>query len=247
MYINCVCRVIALLIAYQTGLSQAIGFIDGVKTTIEEHPYVVSLQFVNGTHICGGALIDAKENIVVTAAQCLIFHDPTQIYLRLGTDKYSGAGELIPIESIIIHEKFDFTTMDSDVAVVKFRKNLRKLSVKSDIKLAGEKPKTGKTAVVTGWSQQRQLVDVKVRIIKAKKCRSGEYVYTEDDITDTMFCAKPYNKYVCDAEPGSPLVFRKKLVGLVSWGYGCGNLGNPAVYTNVNKLRKWIKKAIKKL
>ncbi|XP_011206504.2 trypsin [Bactrocera dorsalis] len=239
------CRVLVLLIAYQINISHAIGVIGGVKTTITDHPYVVSLQLANGTHVCGGALI--KKNIVVTAAQCFVFQDPAQLYVRLGTDSYAADGELLSISSYIINENFDFTTMDSDVAVLKLAKNVAKSSAKREIKVAGEKPKTDRSGVVTGWSQSRQLEDVTVRIINAKKCRSGEYVYNKDDITDNMFCAQAYNRFVCDGEPGSPLVYKKKLIGLVSWGYGCGNVGNPAVYTNVNKLRKWIKKTIKKL
>nr|XP_014102106.1 trypsin-like [Bactrocera oleae] len=245
MFKTYTCRVLTLLIAYQISFSHAIGVIGGVKTTITDHPYVVSLQLADGTHICGGALI--KKNIVVTAAQCFFFQDPTQLYVRLGTGNYSTDGELIPISSYIINENFDFTTMDSDVAVLKLVKNVAKSSTKREIKVAGEKPKTDRSGVVTGWSQRRQLEDVTVRIINAKKCRSGEYIYNEDDIMDTMFCAQAYNRYVCGGEPGSPLVYKKKLIGLVSWAYGCGNVGNPAVYTNVNNLRKWIKKAIKKL
>ncbi|XP_018784473.1 PREDICTED: trypsin-like [Bactrocera latifrons] len=239
------CRLLVLLIAYQINSSHAIGVIGGVKTTITDHPYVVSLQLANGTHVCGGALI--KENIVVTAAQCFVFQDPVQLYVRLGTGSYAADGELISISSYIINENFDFTTMDSDVAVLKLSKSVAKSPAKSEIKVAGEKPKKNRSGVVTSWSRSRQLEDVTVRIIKAKKCRSGEYIYDEDDITDNMFCAQAYNRYICDGEPGSPLVYKKKLIGLVSWGYGCGNVGNPAVYTNVYKLRKWIKKMIKKL
>lgn len=73
--------------------------------------------------------------------------------------------------------------MDSDVAVLKLVKNVEKSQSKSELKLAGRKPKTDKNAVVTGWNQRRQLKKMKVRIIEGKKCTSGEYIYNEDDIT----------------------------------------------------------------
>ncbi|XP_004517884.1 trypsin-like [Ceratitis capitata] len=245
MFVHSALRILAILIAYHASLSVALGFIGGAETSITAHPYVVSLQTANGTHICGGALI--KKKIVVTTAQCFVFYDPKQIFVRVGNNNYDSDGELIPIDAYRINENFDFTTMDSDVAVVKLSKSVKNSRVTREIKIAGDKPKNGKSAAVTGWGANKQLEYVNVRLIDYKKCRSGKYIYVEDDITKNMICAEALNKSVCDGEPGSPLVLKGKLIGLLSWGYGCGNQGNPAVYTNANNLRKWIRKAAKEL
>lgn len=38
----------------------------------------------------------------------------------------------------------------------------------------------------------------------------------------------------CLGVPGAPLVFEGKLVGILSWGFGCGFLHDlPLIYTNV--------------
>lgn len=42
--------------------------VGGVTTTIEKHPWQVSVQFF-GNHICGGSII--KPDVILTAAHCI--------------------------------------------------------------------------------------------------------------------------------------------------------------------------------
>ncbi|XP_053964242.1 trypsin epsilon-like [Anastrepha ludens] len=57
----------------------------------------------------------------------------------------------------------------------------------------------------------------------------------------TVVTADQENK-ACNALPGSPLVSNNQLVGLASWGYGCDNSANRAVFTNIVVVKSWIKK-----
>jgi len=45
----------------------------------------------------------------------------------------------------------------------------------------------------------------------------------------------------CQGDSGGPLTVDGKLFGVVSWGFGCGAKGRPAMYTYVGALRSWIK------
>ena len=52
-------------------------------------------------------------------------------------------------------------------------------------------------------------------------------------------------KDACSGDGGGPLVCpgpdgRMELVGLVSWGVGCGERGLPGVYTNIAQYTNWI-------
>jgi len=56
------------------------------------------------------------------------------------------------------------------------------------------------------------------------------------------------NKDACDEDSGGPLLYidgnRHVLIGLVSWGDGCGIANMPGVYARVSKGMYWIKKVV---
>jgi trypsin len=47
-------------------------------------------------------------------------------------------------------------------------------------------------------------------------------------------------KGACQGDDGGPLVVGSQLVGIVSWGVGCGLAEYPGVYSNVATLRSFI-------
>ncbi|XP_050323056.1 trypsin alpha-3-like [Bactrocera neohumeralis] len=232
LYISSFLLVIAACV-YNTNADGAEG---GVATTISAHPYIVSLQGTDGSKVCGGVLIDSKT--VVTGAQCLNFYDVSQLVVGV-----SNGAKVVKIASSTFDIGFDFTTMQNDVAVVK----LAEAVTVGTIELATKEPTNGVSGVVTTWDSSSNLVDIPVTVIDTAQCGSGKYSYSEDDILSTMLCGLATNANACGALPGSPLVSKKKLVGLVSWGYGCGNKGNPAVFTDIASLESWVKSTAKSL
>ena len=49
----------------------------------------------------------------------------------------------------------------------------------------------------------------------------------------------------CTEDDGGPLVCNGELQGIVSWGYGCAERGNPTLYTRVCDYVDWIEKIIR--
>jgi len=61
-------------------------------------------------------------------------------------------------------------------------------------------------------------------------------------ISEDMLCAQAPGKSGCQGDSGGPFTVREGdqhyLVGVVSWGFGCGSF--PTVYAEVPKLKQWI-------
>lgn len=85
---------------------------------------------------------------------------------------------------------------------------------------------------------------VDVPAVSRTACRS---VYGIERITDEMLCAgytSNIGKDACNGDSGGPLVEGGTVVGVVSWGPSCHNLGGyPGVYADVGALRDWIETA----
>ena len=76
---------------------------------------------------------------------------------------------------------------------------------------------------------------------------SNDYIDYHIPVTDSMICAGYQGvggKDACQGDSGGPLVCNSKgnpvLVGIVSWGEGCGEKKYPGVYTRVTPILDWI-------
>lgn len=109
-------------------------------------------------------------------------------------------------------------------------------------------PKTGQECWIAGWGSQKyesiepELVQRKVTIsiLPWSKCWAG---YRDSILSGSNFCAgaKEGGKDSCIGDSGGGLYCDKKLVGLISFGIGCGLPRHPGVYVNVSVYVPWIK------
>ncbi|XP_017469620.1 PREDICTED: trypsin-like [Rhagoletis zephyria] len=218
-----VCTLLLLIAA--TG-AHADGIVGGTASSISANSYLASLQLADGTIVCGGAFINSKY--VVTAAYCLANYDADQLVVSV-----NNGAQIIKVASHTFNRGYDPTTNKNDIGVLKLAEAAVSVSY---VSLADSLPTSG---VLCGWDAKKSVVNFSVTIISTTNCVSGNYNYIAGDILNTMFCGLAANS-ACDAYPGTPLVSNNKLVGLTSWGNGCANKNNPAVYTNIVPLKLWV-------
>ncbi|XP_046383098.1 trypsin-7-like [Ischnura elegans] len=226
-------------------------------------PWVVAVMRNNGaTHFCGGTLITNKH--VMTAAHCLHGVKPENLTVRLGEfdlETPSDTEVVVGVDRFVVYPRYNKITYENDIAILVLSTKVEFTrgaiwpaclppESPSDEDIEESDPLMNATAIVSGWGHlyfggpaSDILNEVDVLIWKQKDCRKA-YV---QPIFSTALCAG-YNaggKDSCQGDSGGPLVVMSKdgrwdVVGVVSWGIGCGDAGRPGVYTRVGKFLDWI-------
>jgi len=239
--------------------------VGGHTSTYGTIPWQAAL-YKRDVFICGAVLID--RNTVLTAAHCFQGrNDPDEELYSMIMGKHHKSttakdeGEILAkVKSILIHPEYDTATLDNDIAIMKLATPVSY----SDHVLPACLPRpskvvpVGRSLLVSGWGETKDtnnngevLQQVELRKISNSDCNTWlhEIFGTKDEITSNMMCAgyKEGKKDACQGDSGGPLVMRDGdahvLVGLVSWGYGCGDTSRPGIYTRVQNYIEWINAA----
>ncbi|XP_076968893.1 transmembrane protease serine 4 [Tamandua tetradactyla] len=224
--------------------------VGGEKASVDSWPWQVSVQY-NRQHICGGSILD--PHWILTAAHCFRKHlDVFNWKVRAGADKLDSFPSL-PVAKIFIIGFNTTYPKEEDIALVKlqfpltFSGTVRPICLPFfDEELAPATP-----LWIIGWGFTEQgggklsdaLLQASVQVIDNTRC-NAEDAY-EGDVTEKMLCAGILEGGVdtCQGDSGGPLMYHSdqwQVVGIVSWGHGCGDPRTPGVYTKVTAYLNWI-------
>lgn len=229
--------------------------VGGYPVRITDSPWVVALSSrdrFGGTRagqFCGGALVAPKK--VMTAAHCLSrtvlgmdVAELRDLSIVTGRSQLTGTGgREIAVSAVSIMPQYDPEANSADLAVLTLAEALPASQAIRVAEGGDQAYEPGTGATVYGWGDTTggggyatSLRAAHVSVLPDDACGqaypgglSGRY------LASTMLCAgDPQGGHdACQGDSGGPLVARGRLIGLVSWGSGCGRADSPGVYTRV--------------
>ncbi|PNF43247.1 hypothetical protein B7P43_G14886 [Cryptotermes secundus] len=241
-------------------------YVDG-DSEFGEYPWqaaILKKDVQESVYVCGGTLIDNLH--VITAAHCVKTYNGHDLRVRLGEWDVNHDVEFYPYEerdvyAVHIHPEFYAGTLYNDIAVLRLTQPVdtaRSPHIAPACLPDPHSDYTGSRCWTTGWGKdafgdygkyQNILKEVDVPIVSHQQCqlqlqqtRLG-YDYR---LHPGMICAGgEEGKDACKGDGGGPMVCERggswQLVGIVSWGIGCGQQGVPGVYVKVAHYLDWIR------
>ncbi|XP_045505113.1 vitellin-degrading protease-like [Colias croceus] len=228
--------------------------VGGDPISIENVPYFAIYKVKHVDRGCGASIV--TNQFVISAAHCYLSFDGNPTEVIVGTDKiYEGEHHEImasyPHPSFIMNNLL-FHHVDCDVVLLKLSKKLIFNDRVQPIALAEpnmviednavfETMGFGRTNPYDPNSFSNILLAVDVPYVTDRICAK---TYGKE-LTKHMICAGEEGKDSCQNDSGGPLVYKDKLIGIVSFGRSCAEKDTPGVYAKVSSLRDFIDKIIK--
>lgn len=240
--------------------------VGGKSAAPNSHPWQVSLGVSwvpdqREAHFCGGALL--SDMWIVTAAHCVRGLLTEDYLIVAGTVILNSKNARVAGQRVLVHPEYDRTTEQNDIALIELREPLRTgASVKPIRAVQSEQDEAflvqGKQLRLTGWGakvsggEKTAILNwLNVPYVARDTC--NEFNSYNGAVTGKMICAGAPPKFkseklwldACQGDSGGPLVgaygsSSQALVGITSWGDGCGIPNKYGVYTRVAAYSGWL-------
>ncbi|KAI2068415.1 hypothetical protein LOZ39_005794 [Ophidiomyces ophidiicola] len=233
--------------------------VGGVPAKLGEFPSMLALGW-NTSSPCGAVLVGPK--LALTAAHCITtFDNPPGskpdpslqfAWVRAGSLTKDEGGIQVRIASKVEHPDYIWYSNDNDITLLHLDKPIHESPTVRYAKLPKKdsEPAPHSLAKTAGWGADktnatvRPLLHVTIPIVRRRGCQNS-YIRAPRPrtITRDMVCAGAPERDACNGDSGGPLYDLKtnELIGIVSWGEGCGSPTYPGVFARVRKYVDWIR------
>jgi len=224
-----------------------------------KYPFMASLWYLDGEEFrfkSGATYIGGR--FFLTAAHCLKNRALERVLVRLGDTNLRRLPFTFRVVKAHVHPNFNHKNLKNDIAIIEVDKDVLVTPVRipcyhlreslynygSSVKVLGY----GKDCETSSQNHLNDLKEVDLKIVPLEESK-----YHRSLVTGDMFLAinNVGGKMVdaCTGDSGGPclklIMGNWVLVGIVSWGSGCGKKGLPGVYTRVFSYNGWIRNICK--
>ncbi|XP_033842101.2 transmembrane protease serine 7 [Periophthalmus magnuspinnatus] len=229
--------------------------VGGVNSVEGEWPWQVSLLF-SGSMYCGASVL--SSDWLVSAAHCFSkdrLSDPRLWRAHLGMLNQGNAKHEAEIQRIVVHKYYNAFTFDYDIALLQLKKpwppTLSALIKPVCLPPPSHTVTDSHLCWVTGWGYRSEGDKVLPTVL----LKAQVFIQSQTDCKKSYSLASPRmlcagvpsgEQDACRGDSGGPLSCQEPgggrwfLIGIVSWGLGCGRPNLPGVYTRVSKFTSWI-------
>ncbi|CAB1333995.1 unnamed protein product [Coregonus sp. 'balchen'] len=179
-----------------------------------------------------------EDDKIAGGYECKAYSQHHQV--RLGEHNIArteGSEQFISSSRVIPHPNYSSYNINNDIMLIKLSKPATLNTYVQPVALPTSCAPAGTKCVVSGWGNTMSTMSSTADSDKLQCLNLPILSFNDCDnsypgqITNAMFCAGflEGGKDSCQGDSGVPVVCNGELQGVVSWGYGCAEPGNPGV------------------